>query len=384
MGMPPVWLANLVGEVPHLAPVRPVREARRRDRGRALRQPAHLGDLARHLVPRQMPPGAGLGALAALEVEGLHGLQLVPGEAETARGILVEVAAAGLLLLRQHAALAGADAGAGKLGAPRERDLGGLRERAEAHVRDDERNVERERLLRIGPDHHLGADRLVVQMRHAMELRGDELDVVPARQVLARHAHGHDDAVVAGLAEAVPRIALDEPNVRLLGRRVRVGVETEILVPPEGLRVFLLPRADLVRIDQNLAFLDPRGELGEDFFVVIFADAGIEAVIPVVHAADQVLAVDVAVRHEGAPVQAAAVEDRHVLVVAHDAEIDVADQGIGRLAVFQFVERLDRDLVHGSLPSAAARARRGVLSMVTRPLTRLRRPGLFRVCAAGV
>ena len=106
---------------------------------------------------------------------------------------------------------------------------------------------------------------------------------------------------------------------------MRVGVEAEILVPLEGLRVVLPPSADLVRVDQNLAVLSPRGELGQDFFVIVFADAGIEAVVPVVDAADQVLAVDMAVGHERAPVQAAAVEDRHVVVVAHDAEIDVAD-----------------------------------------------------------
>ena len=166
---------------------------------------------------------------------------------------------------------------------------------------------------------------LVVEVGHAVKLRRDELDVVPARQILAWHAHGHDDSVVAGLAEPVPGIALDEPHMGLFGRGVGVGVEALIFIPIEGLRVVLPPSADLVRIDQNLAVLSPRGELGQDFFVIVFADAGIEAVVPVVDAADQVLAVDMAVGHERAPVQAAAVEDRHVVVVAHDAEIDVAD-----------------------------------------------------------
>ena len=179
-----------------------------------------------------------------------------------------------------------------------------------------------------------------------MELGGDELNVVPARQVLARHAHGHDDAVMAGLGEPVLGVALDEPDMGLLGRGVSVGVEAEIFVAVEGLWVVLPPRSDLVRIDQDLAVLDPRRELGQDLCVIVFADARIEAVIPIVHAADQVLAVDMAVGHERAPVQTAAVEDRHVVVVAHDAEIDLAGQRISRLAVLQFVKRLDRDLVH--------------------------------------
>ena len=347
--------ANLVGEVPDLAPVVPIGEARRRDRGRALGETPHLGDLALHLVARQMPAGAGLGALPALEVECLHMLELVPGKAEAARGELVKVAAAGLLLLRQHAALARADAGAGELGPARQRDLGGLGERAEAHVGDQERNIEGEPLLRARPDHHLGADGCVVEMRHAVELCGDELNVVPARQVLARHAHGDDDAVMAGLGKAVPGIALNEADMRFLGRRVRVGVEAEIVVPLEGLRVVLLPGADLVGIDQDLAVLHPRGELGQHLRVIVLADAGIESVVPVVHAADQVLAVDMAVGHERAPVQAAAIEDGDLVVVAHDAEVDVADQRVGRLAVRQLVERLDGNFVHRLVPSATAR-----------------------------
>ena len=47
-------------------------------------------------------------------------------------------------------------------------------------------------LAAFGPDAHLGADRLVVEQREAVQLRGDELDVVPLRQLVARHAHRGD------------------------------------------------------------------------------------------------------------------------------------------------------------------------------------------------
>ena len=112
-----------------------------------------------------MAAGAGLGRLAAFEMERLHPHHLVPGEAEAGGGVFVEVAAVRGLLLGQHAAFAGGDAGAGKLGAARERDLGRLRQRAEAHVGDDQRDFQRQRLLRIRADHDLGADRLVVEPR---------------------------------------------------------------------------------------------------------------------------------------------------------------------------------------------------------------------------
>ena len=124
-------------------------------------QAAHRGDLAAlTLRPRQVAAGAGLGALAALEVKGLRRLDLVPAEAEARRGQLVEVARVGLLLLGQHAAFARADAGAGQLGAARQRHLGRGRQRAEAHVRHQQRNAQRQRLLRVRADDDLGADRV--------------------------------------------------------------------------------------------------------------------------------------------------------------------------------------------------------------------------------
>ena len=73
-------LAHLVGEAPEVVDRVPVGEAGRRDRRRALGQAAHLGDAADHLVAGQVAAGAGLGALAALEVEGLHLGQARPSD----------------------------------------------------------------------------------------------------------------------------------------------------------------------------------------------------------------------------------------------------------------------------------------------------------------
>ena len=105
-------------------------------------RPAHLGDPAAHLGAGQVSAGAGLGALTELEVEGLHLVEQRLAPAEPRRRQLVEVARVLGLLLGQHAALARADAGAGLLGAPGQRGLGLLRQRAEAHVADEDRDVE--------------------------------------------------------------------------------------------------------------------------------------------------------------------------------------------------------------------------------------------------
>lgn len=81
-----------------------------------------------------MATGAGLGALATLEVKRLHFLEQFFLVTELGAGQLVEVSGIFLLLLRQHAALARADAGARKLGATSESNLGLLRQCPEAHV----------------------------------------------------------------------------------------------------------------------------------------------------------------------------------------------------------------------------------------------------------
>src|SRR3954454_10474475 len=64
-------LANLVRELPEVVDRAPIGEPRRRNGRCPLRQPADLGDPPHHLRAGQVTTGAGLGPLAALEVESL-------------------------------------------------------------------------------------------------------------------------------------------------------------------------------------------------------------------------------------------------------------------------------------------------------------------------
>ena len=73
---------------------------------------------------RQMSAGAGLGALAALEVKCLHPGQEFLFVAEPGAGQLIEVARVGRLLFGQHAAFTGTDARAGQFGPFRQGNLG--------------------------------------------------------------------------------------------------------------------------------------------------------------------------------------------------------------------------------------------------------------------
>ncbi len=89
-----------------------------------------------------MTPGTRLGTLAALEVEGLHSLNQFDVPAESGGCELIEIARIGGLFFRQHAALAGTDTGTRKFRTGRERHLRFLRQRAEAHVRNEQRNAQ--------------------------------------------------------------------------------------------------------------------------------------------------------------------------------------------------------------------------------------------------
>ena len=176
------------------------------------------------LVARQVAARAGLRALAALEVEGLaqrSSLSMAPAEARR-RPARRSSGSQASCSSGQHAALARADARARQLRALREGDLRLLAEGAEAHVADEQRDVEVQRLAGGGTDHQLGGDLLVLEQGLGGELRGQQLEVVPARQLRRGNAHGGHHAVVSEHRQAVACQALDVGVVRLLGRAVHV------------------------------------------------------------------------------------------------------------------------------------------------------------------
>jgi hypothetical protein len=77
-----------------------------RDRRLCLGNLTHLGGLADVLRAWKVASGAGLGALASLEVEGLNQGEELFVVAELCAGEFVEVSLVGLLLFGQHPAFA--------------------------------------------------------------------------------------------------------------------------------------------------------------------------------------------------------------------------------------------------------------------------------------
>jgi ferredoxin len=102
----------------------------------------------------------------------------------------------------------------------------------------------------------------------------------------------------------------------------------------------------IVLVDQDLAAFDPRLERRQDLGVVVFADAGVDAIVPVMQAADQVFAVDETVREQRAAMQAAPVEHEDRVGAADDHEVHIGDQRIGRRAIGKLRPVGYHDLVH--------------------------------------
>ncbi len=148
-----------------------------------------------------------------------------------------------------------------------------------------------ERFGRVGADDQTGADWLVVEQWTARQLRGDDLEIVPGRQLDLGDAHGRDLAVMAQLAQSVSGQLLDVAVLRLVRRAVDVLIESEIGVTLVGLWIVDGPGCDLAFVDQDSVRLlvDPSTELVQRLVVGILADAGVGAVVPVVEPADQVV-----------------------------------------------------------------------------------------------
>ncbi len=98
----------------------------------------------------------------------------------------------------------------------------------------------------------------------------------------------------------------------------------------------------LVELDEELVVLDHAGEkFASDLVVVVGAHPGVDAVVPPVQTAHQVVALDPPVGEQRAAVEAAAVEDRVVVATADEDEVDAVDRRTRRLAVDEVGEGRD-------------------------------------------
>jgi hypothetical protein len=117
---------------------------------------------------------------------------------------------------RDHPAFAGAGRGARHRGALRERHLRLERERAEAHARDVDRDVEFDRVLREArAEHGLRLALLAVALDHETGQRSrQEHQLVPVRHLLEDREAAHPVAAELGLhVDVVHHLGREDPAV---------------------------------------------------------------------------------------------------------------------------------------------------------------------------
>jgi hypothetical protein len=117
------------------------------------------------------------------------------------------------------------------------------------------------------------------------------------------------------------------------------------------LRIVFRPRRDLRGIDEDGVFglVDPRSERLEFFGVVILADSRIVSIIPPMNATDEVSTLDVSVTQEDSTVETPAVQNRNLVVVSDNHEIDALDAGVCGFTIGEVApdgDLLGRLLVH--------------------------------------
>ena len=136
--------------------------------------------------------------------------------------------------------------------------------------------------------------------------------------------------MMADFFQAVFSELLNILCMRFFGAAVYVLVQALVGIPLVGLRMPRCPVANFVFVDLDLPVLDPGIELRQHFRVVVFADPGIDPVIPTVKAADQVVAVDVAVGAAYAGRRSLAVMKHVGVNVAADFLLHLAEYGTRR------------------------------------------------------
>ncbi len=192
----------------------------------ARRQRAHLGHLLGDLLAHEVPAETDLAALADEELDRVREHQVVRVEPVPALDDLVVPLRRQVTLGRDHPALAGAGRRAGHRRALGQGHLRLDRQRAEAHPRDVDRDVELDRLLgEPRAEDRLGLALLAVALDdEAGQRPREEHELVPVRDLLEHREAAHPVAAELGLhVDVVDDLRREDPAVpELRGWRTRL------------------------------------------------------------------------------------------------------------------------------------------------------------------
>ena len=109
----------------------------------------------------------------------------------------------------------------------------------------------------LGGSKKLAGMKSVVELGKAGDLRGEKLEVGPARKLGAGNAHCRYRSVRARFLQPVRRQFLNEAHVRLFRGAVNVGVEALVGVAIVRLRVLPFPLRDFVGVDPHASVFHP-------------------------------------------------------------------------------------------------------------------------------
>ena len=104
-------------------------------------------------------------------------------------------------------------------------------------------------------------------------------------------------------------------------------IQPEIRVALVGLRVYLRECRDLCLVHPHRVrlFVDHGGKAVQCLVIVVFADTRVVAIVPPVHAADQVSAIDMAVGEQHAPMMTTTIQHGDLVIEADHDEVYVRD-----------------------------------------------------------
>ena len=136
---------------------------------------------------------------------------------------------------------------------------------------------------------------------------------MPARQGTPVHAHGRHGTMVTHVLQAILGQVLDIGRIGLCPFRVCVGIFPQIFFRLEGRRMFLFKSKDLRAVDIDILAFDEVLEFVQNLVIVVLADPRVDAVVPVMETANEIVPIDEAIRQQGTPVMAATVHDGYVI-----------------------------------------------------------------------
>ena len=134
--------------------------------------------------------------------------------------------------------------------------------------------------------------------------------------------------------------------MRFVGRTGRILICALVRVTIIGLRMCLRPLRDLILVYPHLTVFYPSAEFRQCFAVFVFADTGVDSIVPTVDTADEIVAIHMPVGHQRTTMSAASVQHADGIVIADNDQVNVRNQRRCRCSILKFVPICNANFFH--------------------------------------